>query len=56
MTQGQQIKECKYGCGMPIYWSNEAKFWVEADDLGIVHTYKRCAELLRSQGKVLMKK
>ena len=50
-----QIKACKYGCGMRIYWSEEVGFWIEADCLGIVHTYKRCAELLKSQGKLLTK-
>lgn len=50
-------KRCKYGCGTLVYWDDkvEGKLkWKEADGVTI-HGYKRCADLLKSQGKELIK-
>lgn len=57
-------KDCRYHCGKKVYWSKDDKYkdmklrWVEADT-DIYHGFKRCAELLKEQGKdvgVLKKK
>lgn len=49
-------KKCMYGCGTSLYWDDkiEGKLkWVEPN--GIKHDYKRCAEILKQQGKKLLK-
>lgn len=47
-------KKCINGCGKDIYWDKsieDSKLkWAECDS-GIHHTYKRCADVLKSQGK-----
>ena len=55
-------KPCKYGCGKKVFWNNDFKDskikWCE-EDTGLLHSYPRCADLLKEQGKnteVLKKK
>lgn len=52
------IQECKYGCGKKIYWNPNIKIskikFMEFDT-GILHDYPRCAQLLKQQGKDLVK-
>lgn len=47
-------KICIYGCGKMVYWDdsivNKKLKWVESDT-GILHSYPRCADLLKEQGK-----
>jgi hypothetical protein len=43
------IKPCKYPCGRKVYWSDEFKFWADAEN-GELHSYKRCAELQKEKG------
>lgn len=48
-------KECKYGCGKMVYWDNnlDGKLkWREVDG-GAIHSYPRCADILKSQNKDL---
>jgi len=50
-------KDCKYHCGKKIIWDNsrtENIKFVEVDT-GILHNYKRCGDLLKEQGKELIK-
>ncbi len=53
-----ETKPCKYGCGEVIYWDNTIlgfkPKWRETGS-GKRHDYKRCAELLKEQGKKLVK-
>lgn len=51
-------KPCIYGCGKNVFWNNiiEGKLkWCEVDTR-LLHDYKRCADLLKAQGKELIKK
>lgn len=50
-------KHCIYGCGKTLYWDDdiEGKLkWCEVDTK-LKHDYKRCAEILKEQGKQLIK-
>lgn len=50
-------KVCQYGCGKELFWdkTEPGKLkWVECES-GILHDYKRCAELLKREGKKLVK-
>ena len=44
-------KQCKYECGTEIEWNDEQKRFFETEDPSVKHDYKRCGEILRSQGK-----
>ena len=43
-------KQCKFDCGTEIEWNdNEKKFFEVGTETK--HDYKRCGEILKSQGK-----
>lgn len=49
------VKECGGGCGKKIFWNtrlmdNPKIRWCEVDTR-LLHDFKRCAELLKEQGK-----
>lgn len=54
MNMVYNTKKCKYNCGKEVYWDNkitDSKIKFVEVDTKILHDYKRCAELLKEQGK-----
>lgn len=43
-------KLCKFGCETQIEWNDEQKKFYESGT-NTIHGFKRCAELLKQQGK-----